>query len=203
MAGIEQNANTAAGWITNYKKVTSGKGGSFLNLNIPSGVTAIRDYAFYKFKTASYSLRKVVIPSTVRIIGYGAFYNSGVTTFEIEKGVTTLGGGAFAHNSSLTTVNLPNSITQIRFGLELVEYIDPFYECTKLQYVTFEDGFNCNDLVLSASTKYSADTIVSWLNALNDRTGLSAYTLIIGSTNIAKLTAQEIAIATNKNWNLA
>ena len=66
-----------------------------------------------------------------------------------------------------------------------------------------EQGFNANDLDLSVSTLYTAETIVSWLEALADRTGQSTYTLTIGSTNIAKLTEAEIAIATNKNWTLA
>ena len=66
-----------------------------------------------------------------------------------------------------------------------------------------EQGFNAKNLALSASTLYTAETIVSWLEALADRTGQSTYTLTIGSTNIAKLTETEIAIATNKNWTLA
>jgi hypothetical protein len=44
---------------------------------------------------------------------------------------------------------------------------------------------------------------VSWLNALYDRTGLSAYKLTMGSTNLNKLTNEQKAIATNKNWTLA
>lgn len=38
-------------------------------------------------------------------------------------------------------------------------------------------------------------------NSIN--TGQIAYTLTTDPTNFAKLTADQIAIATNKNWNLA
>lgn len=204
MAGIVQNANTAAGWISDYKKIISGKGANYISLEIPTGVTAIRDYAFYNFRMQVNGLYKVKIPSSVKTIGYGAFYNSRATKVEIENGTTTIRGGAFASNSTLTTINFPNSITTIRLGnLSSMEYTPPFEGCSNLQYVTMEDGFNCNNLNLSASTKYSAETIAEWIDALIDRTGDTAYTLAIGATNLNKLTAEQIAIATNKNWNLA
>ena len=75
--------------------------------------------------------------------------------------------------------------------------------CPSLINVTIESGFNCNNLVLSASTRYTAETIVSWLEALADRTGQTTFKLTIGATNLNKLTAEQKAIATNKNWTLA
>lgn len=41
------------------------------------------------------------------------------------------------------------------------------------------------------------------VKALFDRTGLEPYTLTIGSENIEKLSDEQIAIFTNKNWTLA
>lgn len=73
----------------------------------------------------------------------------------------------------------------------------------KLTNVTLGDGFNCNGLDLSPSTKYSVDTIVSMLIALADRTGQTAYTLKLGAKNLAKLSDEQKAIATDKNWTLA
>ena len=67
----------------------------------------------------------------------------------------------------------------------------------------FESEFNANGLDLSASTLYSVNTLVAMLNALSDRTGLEAYTLVLGSANLAKLSNEEIVIATQKNWTLA
>ena len=96
---------------------------------------------------------------------------------------------------SLTSVTIPNSVTSIEVRL--------FSNCSNLTNVTIENGFNVNGLDLSVSTKYTADTIVSWLNALADRTGQEQYTLTIGATNKAKLTDEQLAIATNKNWNIA
>lgn len=47
------------------------------------------------------------------------------------------------------------------------------------------------------------DCIVDLLNNLVDLTGETSKTLTLGATNLSKLTAEEKAIATNKNWTLA
>jgi len=39
--------------------------------------------------------------------------------------------------------------------------------------------------------------------ALADRTGQTAYTLTLGATNLKKLSDEQKAIATDKNWTLA
>lgn len=97
---------------------------------------------------------------------------------------------------NIKTVFFPNSIETIIDGANI------FGNCRKLEFVTLENGFNANGLSLAISTLYSVETIVSWLEALADRTGETAYTLTIGTTNLNKLTAEQKAIAINKNWNL-
>lgn len=53
---------------------------------------------------------------------------------------------------------------------------------------------------LSASTKFERANLVTVLNNLGTPT--TTQTLTIGSTNLAKLTEEDIAIATQKNWTL-
>lgn len=157
---------------------------------IPKGTTLIGNYSFYNSM-----LTKAVLPTSVKGIAQSAFNNTPLLLeIEIPSGIEFISPYAF-QNSSIREINFPNTLQTIG---NLV-----FWNCTHLENVTFEQGFNCDNLDLSSSVKYSIDTIVSWLNALADRTGNPAYTLTIGSTNIAKLTAEQIAIATNKNWNLA
>lgn len=139
---------------------------------------------------------KITIPSTVKTLYDQTFSRSFLKSAIIKNGVETIGGRVF-ENSSLTTVYIPNSIKSIHQNLKF------FSGCIELEFVTIESGFNCNGLNLSASTKFSVETIISWLEALADRTGLSTYTLTIGTTNLAKLTEEQIAIATAKNWTLA
>lgn len=156
----------------------------------PKRITEIGNYAFFRSL-----ISEAEIPSTVTYIGQGAFqYTEFLRKALIPHGCSIIGNYAF-YSSTIETITIPNTVNEIG---KLV-----FLDCSRLQYVTIENGFNCNNLNLSDSTLYSAETIVSWLNALADRTGDTAYTLTIGFTNLAKLTAEQIAIATNKNWNLA
>ena len=97
--------------------------------------------------------------------------------------------------TNLVSVTIPNSVRFIGGYM--------FNGCTNLTSVTLGNNFNCSNLDLSASTKYSVSTIVAMLTALADRTGQTAYTLTIGTTNLAKLSDEQKAIATDKNWTLA
>lgn len=119
------------------------------------------------------ALKKIVIPNSVTVLGYAVF----------------------AKCTVMTDLTIPNTIKSIGSRA--------FSDCTSLTNVTLGDGFNCNGLDLSASTMYSVDTLVAMLTALADRTGQTAYTLTLGTTNLAKLSDAQKAIATDKNWTLA
>ncbi len=147
-------------------------------------------------------------PTKVKISGWvnpnGGFisaFTSGNVRLYIKEvdflncNFVTLAKEIFSNCISLTTINLPSSLTSISQNI--------FSNCPSLKKVTLGDNFNCNNLNLSVSTKYTREIILQWLNALADRTGQTSYKLIIGATNLAKLTEQDIAIATNKNWTLA
>jgi len=165
---------------------------SLTSITIPNSVTWIGDWAF----TSCSSLTSITIPNSVTWIGDWAFaYCTGLTSITIPDSVTRIGDWAFTSCSSLTSITIPNSVTWIGH--------ETFTACSSLTDVTIEKGFNANNLDLSSSTLYTHDTILSWLNALYDRTGLDAYKLVIGSTNLQELTDEEKAIATNKNWTLA
>lgn len=133
--------------------------------------------------------------------------------------MTSFGLKSFSSMEKLREIRLPSSITTIDwtptfYNLPLLKKINfpsslkrivngAFSGCPNLEFVEIENGFNCDSLNLSFSNKYSRETIVSWLNALKDRTGEVPYKFIIGTTNLAKLTAEDIKIATDKNWTLA
>lgn len=147
--------------------------------------------------SSSLGTKTAYIPAYTMAIAKLAFnYNTRMNVLSISSNMLKgIGDEAFSGCSSLTTINLPASLEFIGDNV--------FMGCNRLETVSLGNGFNCDNLDLSASTQYSVDTIVSWLNALADRTGETIYTLTIGSTNLNKLTAEQIAIATNKNWNLA
>ena len=112
-------------------------------LTIPSDITEIKSYAFYKCN----SLTSVTIPDSVVSIGEGAFCNCrnlmtfygkfasednrclivngvlhyfakacSVTEYTIPEGVTSIGDNAFYYCTSLASITIPDSITSIGKG---------------------------------------------------------------------------------------
>ena len=159
---------------------------------IPDGVTSIGDYAF----DYCINLTSIILPDSITSVGRQAFENCrNLSSIIIPTGVTSIGFASFRYCYFLTSITIPSSVTSIDKTA--------FQSCSSLSNVIIGNGFNANNLNLSASTLYTRETIVSWLNAFADRTGHTAYTLTIGAENLAKLTEQDILIATNKNWTLA
>jgi hypothetical protein len=140
-------------------------------------------------------LKEINIPLTVKTIGNTAFMDcTSLRELYIPEGVTLLASNVI-NGSGIKTLYIPSSINSIGWGA--------LGNCWELEFVTLGQGFNCNGLDLSSSKKYSRETIVSWFEALADRTGLETYALIIGPVNILELIEADVAIATNKNWTVA
>jgi hypothetical protein len=201
---IPDSVTSIGNWAFAYSGLTE--------LIIPDTITTIGSYV----GTESLSLKKVVIGKNVKSLDICFChvctalneisilttqltqlpdyfcYGSAITEFVVPQGVTYIGN--MFMGAKLKSLYLPATLTGI--------HGNAFNILTNLEFVTLEQGFN-SSINLSFSTKYSVETIVSWLEALADRTGQTAKTLTIGSTNLAKLTDDQIAIATNKNWTLA
>lgn len=77
-----------------------------------------------------------------------------------------------------------------------------FRYCNGLEYVGFE-GVLTNNLNIDDCVKLSHESIMKLLGILKDYAGTgTTYTLTLGSTNLAKLTDAEKAIATERGWTL-
>ncbi len=74
----------------------------------------------------------------------------------------------------------------------------------KAYSVTQSENSATYKLDLSYTTKITHDSLMNVINNLYDilTKGCNRQQLVLGSTNLAKLTADEIAIATNKGWNV-
>ena len=78
--------------------------------NIPSSITSIGSYAFYRCS----SLSSVGIPSSVTSIGDSAFNGcSSLSSVGIPSSVTSIGSYAFSGCSSLRSIELPSSVMGI------------------------------------------------------------------------------------------
>lgn len=95
------------------------------------------------------------------------------------------------------------SVYNLNLGETSEAQYQPFY-CSNLTNITFADGSIINNSTsFSSCTKLTVDSILNILNILKDLTGSTSATLTLGATNLAKLTDEQKAIATNKNWVLA
>ena len=172
-----------------YESVLTGEVTEFV---IPSDWTEIRRGAF----NACTKLTSVTLSDNIATIGVTAFnFCLNLESINIPDGVVEIRDNAFYGCTSLINVTISNTVTKLGKSV--------FTNCSNLTNVTLGNNFNCNNLDLSASTKYSVDTLAAMLTALADRTGQTAYTLTIGTTNLAKLSDEQKAIATDKNWTLA
>lgn len=99
------------------------------NLEIPSSVTSISQYAFCGYE----GLTSVNIPNSVTSIGKSAFCGcKNLKSVEIPNSVTRIGDYAFKGCSRLSSITLPNSINVINY--------EAFYGCTSLTSMTFPNS---------------------------------------------------------------
>jgi hypothetical protein len=141
--------------------------------------------------------------------------NNFSSTFQNCSDITRLGvidfsgaAGVASWQIGNTIYNCPNLVTidKIIVNEELPNFSSTINSCPELVNLTFEGVIAKNGLNLSKSTKLSRDSLMSVLNCLKDfstDTSGTSHTVTLGTTNLAKLTDAEKAIATQKNWTLA
>ena len=176
---------------TNLQTLTTemfGHCSKLTSITIPNSVTSISVGVF------SYcsKLTSITIPNSITTISSNTFYScSLLNNIVIPNSVTTISSNAFSNCTGLTTISLPNSVTTIDTSV--------FSNCSNLEFITLASGFNCSIRIL-ASTKYNRDTIMAMINAYANASGK---TLTIGATNLAKLSTEDKAVASNKGLTLA
>lgn len=159
---------------------------------LKDGIQVIGEQAFYSCSKVT----SLELPSSIRTIGNSAFRSCyGITEIIIPNGVQVISDYAFANCSGLTKVSLPNTLTWIE--------VDSFYYTGNITELNVEKGFNAPFLNLQDFTSLDADALVNVINALADRTNSDYGTLALGNINLSKLSDEQKALATEKNWILA
>ena len=127
-------------------------------LEIPEGVTTIKNYAFTGLNT----IRSVTIPNSVTYIGYYAFYGcSGLTSVTIPNSVTSIRDYTFHNCSGLTSVTIPNSVTYIGYYA--------FYGCSGLTSVTIPNSVtSIGNYAFSYCTGLTSVTIPNSVTSIGD-----------------------------------
>ena len=166
-------------------------------LNIPNNVLSLGNS--YTFESCT-GITSVTFEegSPITVIPPNCFsYCSSLTDVVIPSGVTTLGNAAFYTCNRMKHITLPNTLTSINCTVASTN--NTFAACTGLETVTLEDNFNCSISLDSCSSLTNA---AEMLTKLKDLTGETAKTITFAKAVYDSLTADEIAVATNKNWNV-
>ena len=137
------------------------------------------------------------------ITDWSYFFNTSARTGMIEKMkyADTSKGTNFSYMFNNCT-NL-TSIPQLNTS-KGTNFVYMFSNCRLLENVTFTGSFKIktNLSIFNTCPNLTVESLMSFINAL-ENVGTSTYKITIGSTNLAKLTTEQIAIATNKNLTLA
>ena len=141
---------------------------------------------------------------TIAKSGENMFKNcTNLTHCKILESETYIYSGLFYRCTSLTSIELPATITSVTSNALTSTGGSYFlYGCTNLETVIVGKDWNMS-MRLDVSTNLTADSIIGIFNNLKDLTNDTAKTLTLGSTNLLKLTDEQRSIATNKNWTLA
>ena len=118
--------------------------------------------------------------------------------------------GMFKGCTSLTTVPQldTSNVTNTRDTLYYLTSLENFGGLLNLgqAYSTsLSANYYTYGLKLSNSTKLTHESLMNIINGLYDikTKGCKSQQLVFGATNLAKLTSEEIAIATNKGWSVS
>lgn len=98
-------------------------------------------------------------------------------------------------------VNLEN----IFYGCSSLTNLGGFKDLGKAYLTTASTNYKEYSLTLNVTTKYTHESLINVINNLYDikTKGCNTQRVIIGYANTQKLTAEEIAIATNKGWTVS
>ncbi len=115
--------------LTSIPRAIFGQCMSLTSVEIPASVTEIDDCAFmYSYLTS------ITIPETVESVGANCFYgNTKLETADIQCELSVIPYGMFYNCTSLTSVILPASVTEIK-GDEETQYTDSDGNTTDVTY---------------------------------------------------------------------
>ena len=143
------------------------KGREYTTYNIPQGITAIGNSAFF----CCDSLISVAIPDSVISIRDSAFSCcKSLTSITIPDSVTSIGDETFSSCVSLTSVTIPDSVTSIGDSA--------FSSCVSLTSVTIPDSVtSIGDIAFSFCTSLTSITIPDSVTSIGDGAFYACYSL--------------------------
>ena len=180
------------------------------NINIPDTSNVTK--ASYMFQNAK---KLINIPqfntsnmTDMKNMFYGCTELISIPQLNTNKAINI--GYMFYNCIELTTVPLLNcnnvtTINSIFYNCRELTTLGGFENLGQAYLTTQSANYSNYTLNLSASSKITHDSLMNVINNLYDiaTKGCNAQKLILGSTNISKLSAEEIQIATSRGWSVS
>lgn len=155
-------------------------------------------YAFYNSKITYNDLINLVLDTSKGTNFIYMFYLCGnLTTIpQLDTSNGTSFNYMFGYCSKLTTI--PKLDTS-----KSTNFVGMFINCYALENISFVANCIKKSISFAQSDKLTDESIQSIIEGLADLTGQTAQTITFASTVKNKLTEEQIASATSKNWNIA
>lgn len=159
-----------------------------------SNVTAINGVGNF---TMCYGLKKLSFPKLTTLPDiFSQLYS--LEELEVPSLTSITTANRFLCCPNLKKLTIPSTCTTFPTKSGTNPLFSKYIEVLEL----YED-FEINNVDLTDDINLTRTCLIDILNKLKDVTGESeTYTLTLGSTNLAKLTADEIAIGTAKGWTI-
>ena len=205
----EVEVSTSGVDINDYYDLTNRKKGNFISYIKQIPLIDTSDYTIMSSMFSSYmSLTTIPLLDTNKVTNMNTmfFACSSLTTIpQLDTSNVTDMNFIFNGCSSLTTIpQLDTSkVTNISYmfnGCSSLTTLGGFTNLGQAYSTTQSANYSNYTLNLSSSTKLTHDSLMNVINNLYDiaSKGVKTQQLVLGSKNLAKLTAEEIAIATEK-----
>lgn len=154
----------------------------FGTMNISTNMSGTIDFSFFKM-TGTFFVGLLAVSST---------------------NVTKLILGRF-DASTITTLYASSYRLCFHGAINLVEIDGCLLNLGQAYLTNKPSNYNEYALYLSYCSKLTHDSLMNMINGLYNiaSKGVATQQLVLGSTNMAKLTSSEIAIATNKGWTVS
>ena len=166
----------------------------------------------YMFQNA-YDLESIPLIDTSNGTNFSSMFNGCTSLATIPLIDTSKGtnfSSMFYNTPSLESIPLLNTSKGTNFSSMLnscrnVINVEGFKNLGQAYSTTNSANYNNYKLDLSRCTLLTHDSLMNVINNLYDiaAKGCKTQGLVLGTTNLAKLTADEIAIATNKGWTVS
>lgn len=176
--------------INDYYDLTKRKSGNFISYIKQIPLIDTSDYTSMGYMFSSFtSLTTIPLLNTSKVTNMNSMFYSCLS-------LTTI---------PLLDTNKVTNMSNIVYNCRYLENLGGFENLGMAYEISQSANYSNYTLNLSGSNNLTHESLMNIINNLYDikTKGCNAQKLILGTTNINKLTSEEIALATSRGWNVS